>query len=333
MNKVIIKEFNKLLQQISYEISTSKDKKEIIKNRFRYKQISNALYTIQKYNKKIKTGNDLKDIKGIGKGIISRIDEILKNGYLKEIHISKRDREKIKKIKSLEKIIGVGNNKAIELVLKYNISSVEELIKAHKENKIELNDKILLGLKYIDLCKSNIPRKEIDKINKYLQKILKTIDDKIIGTICGSYRRQKETSGDIDLLIVHKNIKNMKKLKTSKTNYLKTLINKLKEDKFLLDDLTDKNPVNKYMGFCKYKKNPIRRIDIRYIPYESYYSALLYFTGSGSFNKKMRNIAISKGFKLNEYGIFKDDKMIKVNSEKDFFDILGMAYLEPKDRL
>lgn len=70
------------------------------------------------------------------------------------------------------------------------------------------------------------------------------------------------------------------------------------------------------------------------MPCESYYSALLYFTGSGSFNKKMRSVAINAGYLLNEYGLFKRDtkKMIKVKSEKDIFDILNMEYLEPQFR-
>ena len=86
------------------------------------------------------------------------------------------------------------------------------------------------------------------------------------------------------------------------------------------------------MGFCKYKDNPIRRIDIRFISYDSYYSALLYFTGSSNLNKKMRKIAKELGYKLSEYGLEKNNKLIKINSEKDIFDKLNMEYLEPKFR-
>ena len=98
--------------------------------------------------------------------------------------------------------------------------------------------------------------------------------------------------------------------------------------------MTDKKIETKYMGFSKYKNNPVRRIDIRYIPYSSYHSALLYFTGSGDLNKKMRQIAKNKGYKLSEYGLFKlsDNSKVKITSERDVFKILEMEYLPPRLR-
>ena len=87
------------------------------------------------------------------------------------------------------------------------------------------------------------------------------------------------------------------------------------------------------MGFAKYKNNPPRRIDIRFIPYISWYPALLYFTGSAELNKKMRQIAKTKKLKLSEYGLFKEDgTMIEVNSEREIFDFLDMEYLVPRLR-
>ena len=87
------------------------------------------------------------------------------------------------------------------------------------------------------------------------------------------------------------------------------------------------------MGFLKYKNNPNRRIDIRFVPYESYHSALLYFTGSAELNKKMRQIAKTKKLKLSEYGLFKDNgDKIPINNERVVFDILEMEYLVPRLR-
>ena len=86
------------------------------------------------------------------------------------------------------------------------------------------------------------------------------------------------------------------------------------------------------MGFSKLKKNPIRRIDIIFVPFESYYSALLYFTGSYQLNRDMRQEAKKMGYKLNEYGLYKNKKLIRVNSEKEIFDKLKLEYKEPKYR-
>ena len=95
------------------------------------------------------------------------------------------------------------------------------------------------------------------------------------------------------------------------------------------------------MGFCQFKKGtktyPIRRIDIKYMPYNSYYTSILHYTGSNDFNINIRRIAKKKGYKLSEHGFFKQtangkQKEIKINSEKQVFDILDLEYVEPINR-
>lgn len=82
-----------------------------------------------------------------------------------------------------------------------------------------------------------------------------------------------------------------------------------------------------------------RRIDLRLVPYENYFGHVLYFTGSAESNKQMRNVAIEKGFKLSEYGLFRigeDGKEAErpesVSSEKDYFTLLGLPYKSPSER-
>ena len=87
------------------------------------------------------------------------------------------------------------------------------------------------------------------------------------------------------------------------------------------------------MGFAKYKENPFRRIDIRYVPYDVYFSALLYFTGSATLNINMRKIAEKMGLKLSEYGLTKEDgTKLPIESEYDIFKILKIEYLVPRLR-
>ena len=131
---------------------------------------------------------------------------------------------------------------------------------------------------------------------------------------------------------------------------------------------------SEYMGFCRLDKNhPIRRIDIQLFAVNSFPAAVLYFTGSANFNKKMRAIAHKKNYLLNQVGLFKLDKkkskntsdsdnktfdsssdaseesndsdtsdddftnvkktFVKVQTEKDIFKELGMKYLPPEDRI
>ena len=76
--------------------------------------------------------------------------------------------------------------------------------------------------------------------------------------------------------------------------------------------------------------NPGRRMDLLLTSQESYYYALLYFTGSDKLNIIMRRRAQELGYSLNEHGMKGFDKKIK--SEKDIFEILGMKYMDPIDR-
>lgn len=334
-NSKIISEFEKLVDFITYQIDNAVDNKEKIINGHRLRQTKNVLSILKKFNKEIKTGDELKNIKGVGKGSILRVKEILKTGKLKEIKLKKTLKKDLEYIEQLEQIINIGRKTAVDLVKKHNIKTIDELKKAHKDKKIELNDKILLGLKYFDKHKTNIPRKETMKIESFLKTTASQVDNKFFMIICGSYRRLKKTSNDIDVLLTHPNIKTMNDLKKKGFNYLRKFVDELKKQKFLLDDLTDKNFIHKYMGFCKFKNNPIRRIDIRFVPNNSYYYSLLYFTGSGNFNKQMREHAINLGFKLNEYGLYdiNTKESYIATSEKDIFDKLGMEYLEPEQRL
>lgn len=346
MNELLINQFERLIAFIREEADTFQQKKELKKvqvNQFRIKQLSVVLSILKKYPNEITLENmdELKDISGIGKGSLERIKEILSTGTLKELgSFVDVKKEKRSAIENLEEIIGVGRAKALEFVDK-GITSVDILKEKIKNKEIEVNDKILLGLKYYGKYKMNIPRSEMDQYNDLLKRLVKKINkslslgdkDEYVLELCGSYRREKAFSNDIDVLISKKDTINISKTQ----NHLERFVNKLKNPMkhnnnkpLLVDSMTDKTIKTKYMGFSRYLDNPPRRIDIRFINYDSYPAALLYFTGSADLNKKMRNIAKSKGYKLSEYGLFdKDDRPIKVNSERDIFHKLNMEYIPP----
>ena len=343
-NKIIIDEFNKLIKFIEFNLNKSENNKEKIANTFRLKQIKNILLIIKKYSEEINLNNlkEFSKLDGIGIGTINRIKEILKNGFLEELkdfNFNEINNDN-KIFEELESIIGIGKTNAKKLINK-GITSIEDLKNKILNNKIKVNNKILLGLKYEGVFKNNIPRKEIDNIYEELKIIINNINNKYnlndnnkyIFELCGSYRREKDTSNDIDILISKLNSNSI-----NNNNNLKIIIDELKSlnnNKLLLvDDITDKNIKTKYMGFCKYKNNPVRRIDIRFVPYNSYYTALLYFTGSKDLNTKMRIKAHELGYKLSEYNliIIDNNKKIKINSEYDIFKKLKMEYLQPNLR-
>jgi DNA polymerase beta len=332
MNKEIIEEFKRLVSYLQLLAENEKDSKEKIKFKFRIESIKRGLKVIIKYPLKIKSSTELINLEGIGKGIASRIDEILEKGKLSEIQSNKKIMEEIALLDELTNIIGIGPKIAKKLVKQYKLKSVKELIERNRKGEILLNDKLLLGLKYYGVYKKNIPRKEVTEIYEFITNFIHKKYPEYIITLCGSYRRGYNTSNDIDILVTTR--------EKIKRNHLQMIITELKNINFLIDDLTSGTSITKYMGFCKYMNNPIRRIDIRYISYDSYFTALLYFTGSDQFNKKMRQNAKNKNYKLNEYGLYKleikNDKLfekkIKINSEEDVFNILNMTYIKPNER-
>ena len=209
-NKLLISEFQKLINYIQFSIDNAKknnDNKSIIENTFRLKHIKYSLNIIKKYNKTITLNNytELKNINGIGKGTISRIEEILKNGFLNEL-INFKNSNQYKIIEELIKIIGIGYTYAFKLY-KQGVKSIQDLKKKILNNEIKVNNKIKLGIKYYGKFYDNIPRKEMKYIYKLLKLIIKKLNknlnnnNKFIIKMCGSYRRKKMFSNDIDILI------------------------------------------------------------------------------------------------------------------------------------
>ena len=325
MNEVMIKEFEALANQ----------SKNTEGNSFRVRSHFKVLKILKELDFEIENTDQVKDIKGIGKNTLARIKEVLENGYLKGIQKSDEIQDKMKTLKDLERITGIGPVKAKKLFDK-NLSLEKILEEYHTGNLSEkFTNHQLLGIKHFHDLEKRIPYEEIQLIDNFMKTEIQKFTNKVEHIICGSYRRKAPTSGDIDILFYSKNAKECEESKT----FLPKFLNYLNTSKFLVDHLTSLDSNTKYMGMCKFDNNPVRRIDIRYIPQSSLGAAKLYFTGSGDFNKNMRTFAITKGYTINEYGIYnlKEDKTkgtkMKTKTEEDIFNVLGLDYIEPEMRL
>lgn len=196
----------------------------------------------------------------------------------------------------------------------------------------------LLGIKYFHDMSQKIPREEVQRAERILKGTAQHMNKDIQVTLCGSYRRGRPKSGDIDCLITHPDIKTLEDLDTNPTNLLAKYVEVLTKLDFIVDHLTEFGK-SKYMGFCLIKQtnkktNTVRRIDIRCIPADSYGAAILYFTGSKNFNTQMRSHALNKGYSLNEYGLkrLKDNVLIPCKTEEEVFKILDYPYKKPEER-
>lgn len=305
------------------------DYERINKEPFKVKAYEKVINSIELFDKKIETLEDIKLLKGVGKKIEDKIIEFLNTGNIEEVVSVLNDPKYILGNK-LKGIYGVGPAKITELMTK--IEDFEEL----KEHPELLNDKQKIGLKYYDDMNLRIPMAEGKQHFKIVGKILNTLYSGIEFEFVGSFRRKNKDMGDIDILI-----KNRKGL------VLKDVIKQLEDKSYIIEKLAQGN--NKFMGICRLSPElPARRIDILVADPSYYYFALLYFTGSYNFNIYMRKIALTKGLSLSEYG-FKPvgegaaaagvatnkniiDTSDSINSEEDIFKYLGMVYVEPHRR-
>lgn len=329
MNTTLIKEFEILLKKIEHDMKDPSLSKDKLKNSYRHTAVSNVINILKNTKKKITDADQLKNVNGIGKHTILRINEILEKGFLSELNNFKKknnvfDNECYNK---LTNIYGIGKTKANEIITEFGCIDSHKLLKLHEQKKITLPKNIIIGLNYSNDIEKKIPHNTMKLIDIYLKQKIHSVNKHIIYTMCGSYRREKKESGDIDILLSLRN-----EHTDSEKNYLNICIESLKNDGFIIESLTDDNVKTKYMGLCKFN-NIAHRIDIRFVKYKSYPTALLYFTGSKDFNRKMRMVAKSFGYTLNEYGLYdKNNKEIKIENEKDVFKKLNMEYVEPKNR-
>lgn len=338
-NELLFLEFRKLVKMNEYLYTKIDDPKEKMMYKHKIISLKNSTKQIKIFSNEIKEGKDLAEISGIGKGTIARIDEFIKNKKLEEVtnFCNQYDCDSILYNKNpnlvyedLLTVFGIGDKMAKKLIETHNLKSVKKLQKLVKNKKVELPDNIKTGLKYFGKVKNHIPRSEITQVREFVYEVFTDLDPNLVFDICGSFRRKKPFSNDIDLLVTSYELVEDNQEKATKI--MKKIINSLEDKKFIIERLTDESSSTKFMGLCRNNKE-IRRLDIRLVPMKSFFPAYLYFTGSYEFNERMRGIAKRQGYKLNEYGLYKDEKYIQVYSEKDVFDILGMNYLDPKDRI
>jgi DNA polymerase/3'-5' exonuclease PolX len=336
-NKYIIDEFIAYYKftYSNYTVSNKSSKETY----YKLATIKRVIETISKFNKKITSGAELEKIKGIGPKTISRIDEIIKTGKLSEIVEKEKQYESITE---LSQIYGIGPVKASLFYEQFGIKSIKDLVKAEKNGKITLTHQMELGIKYKDTLVEQIPHQLMKISEKIILSKIKSLDKNLIAVICGSFRRKKQFSSDMDILLTHPNITDTN---DKQGIYLDKVVNVL-TNFFIIDKLTESSKRH-FQGFATFKnivndypdfniENSVIRLDIIIIPYSSYYTALLHFTGSAVFNQKMRLHAKSMNMKLSEYGLYKHgnkkDTRLEIDSEEDIFNILLLKYIPPEKR-
>ena len=282
----------------------------------------------------ITSGKVAQTLKGIGKGIADRIDEYLQHGCLKELQSDITPESRL--VAQLCTVTGIGEVKAKSLIREQGVTSLEDLLTRYRAGSVRvakgvLTNHIAVGLEFYHDLQERFPWSEADALASMAREILHSSYPHLVLNFCGSYRRKKATCGDLDV-IVH-DPESM-----GGASPLRGIVELLTARGFLVGNLTE-NGDTLYMGVCRLPGGGHgRRIDIRFVPACSVGAAMLYFTGSGKFNKVMRHMANQRGYTLNEYGLYtyiggvKGESPIPAASERDIFSLLGFLYLEPGER-
>ncbi|VVB53890.1 phosphatase YcdX [uncultured archaeon] len=260
----------------------------------------------------------LKKIPGVGESIAQKIEEYLKTGKIKYYEDFKK---KIPaSVEALTAVEGVGPRKVKIIFEELGIKNLDELEKAAKEGKIkklpgfgEKTEKnILEGIAFLKREKGRFLLGEIlptaREVFAKLEK-LKEVEKLSMG---GSVRRMKDTIGDLDFLAISENPEKVMDLFVSLPGVVR-----------VWEKGATRASVRMLQGFD---------MDIRVIPKKSYGSALQYFTGSKEHNIHLRKIAIEKGLKLNEYGVFKGKEMVAGEDEEEVYKVLGLNWMAPELR-
>ncbi|MCK5257905.1 MAG: DNA polymerase/3'-5' exonuclease PolX [Thermoplasmatales archaeon] len=312
---------NRFVADILYQIADLLDVKgEIFFKTRAYRIAAQTIETLNEDIEIVSNENRLQSIPGIGEALAKKIKEIVETGKL--VYFDKLKKEIPAGLLTLLELQGLGPRKVSALYKNLGITTIEELRNACIGGKLrdldgfgEITERnILRGIQLREKTSGrvllNMAYADGNNYLDYLKKCerIEKID------IAGSLRRKKETIGDLDILVSSEFPDEVMDYFVKYPSVQRVLLKGITKTSVLLND-----------GL---------QVDLRVVKKESYGSALQYFTGSKEHNVKMRSIAIKKGFKLNEYGLFdkNTDEYVVGNTEEELYNTLGLSYIEPELR-
>ncbi|MBS3763175.1 MAG: DNA polymerase/3'-5' exonuclease PolX [Planctomycetes bacterium] len=292
-------------------------------NPFRIRSYRNAARTVRDESRRIEEmvvedGEDLTELPDIGDSTADKIKEIVDHGSCKRLE-ELRD-EFPPNITELMEVPNLGPRKVKQLYDELNIANLDELRKACEEGKVrelegmgeKTEQNILSGIETVESTAGRIlwqaAAEHVDTLGSYLDEC-KEVER---WEVAGSFRRRKETVGDLDIL-VHA------------------------EDRETASDrIAEHDSIHEIMSRGE-ERLTVRldsglQVDFRFFEPETFGSALMYFTGSKAHNIAVRKRAQERDWKLNEYGLLKDEERLAGNDEESVYHRLNMAWVPPELR-
>ncbi|MCS7304364.1 MAG: DNA polymerase/3'-5' exonuclease PolX [Thermoguttaceae bacterium] len=292
-------------------------------NPFRVRAYRNAARTLRELTESLEqmvynSPDSLTQISGIGADLAEKISTLVKTGTLP---LLEELRQQVPMgVLEVMRVPGLGPKRAAALYRELGISSLEQLREACMAQKVrelpgfgaKTEEKILQG---IELAAEAGRRTLWAIADQLVQNILTHMKQcKEVGTIepAGSYRRGKETVGDLDFLVI-----------TRKPAVVMDHFSRLDGIAQELARGDTKMSVRLALGI---------QVDVRVVPEESFGAALQYFTGSKAHNVVLRGLAKDRGLKINEYGVFRGERRIAGRTEQEVYGALDLPWFPPELR-
>jgi DNA polymerase (family X) len=324
---------SRVLRQIAYLIEleeshdndTNKNKSNAVFKIRAYRRTADVIENLSSnveeiYNKwKLK---GLTEIPSIGKAIASKMEEYITTGKIEYFEeLKKRTSINVDEFYHLEGI-GIGPRTVKTLHERLGIKDLSELEKAAKEGKIHIlpgfsykkEESILRKIQSFRKGRGRYLLGDIYPLVKQIEVRLSNLRGVKKAIAVGSFRRMKETVGDIDYLV-----------SSDTPEIVMDYFASMPE----VDEVIGKGPSKTFV-----KLNNGMDADLLVVPKESFGSALQYFTGNKEHGVALRKIAISRGLRLNEWGVYDSntDGMVAGSKEEEVYDILGLEWIPPEMR-
>ncbi len=292
-------------------------------NPFRVRAYRNAARTIRGLSRPlsemIASGEDLRRIAGVGEHIAAKIEEIVKTGKLAAL--IELERHAAPGLAELLKVSGLGPKRVKSLHGELGISSLRDLEKAAKQGRLralpgfgaKTEEKVLASvLQRLSREERRVPWAEAEPVARQIADSLRELPGVDKVEIAGSFRRHKDTVGDVDILVAGDE---------------SAAVSQRFVEHEDVDEVLSHGPTR-----ASIRLRSGLQVDLRSVPARSFGSALHYLTGSKAHNIAVRKRGVERGLKINEYGVFRQEKRIAGATEAEVYGAVGLCYIEPELR-
>ncbi|MEV4100000.1 DNA polymerase/3'-5' exonuclease PolX [Nonomuraea sp. NPDC049649] len=275
---------------------------------FRVRSYQKAAKAIAGFPDDIATA-DVRSVPGVGQAIAKKVAEFLERGSFRQLDdLRGRVPEGVRR---LTRVPTLGPKTAILLYEEFGVDSPAALREAIEAGRLKgvkgFGPKTLANLlKGVEELERSGLRVHIGVATALAEQVMASLRAERVAC-AGSLRRMRDTIGDIDILAVAP----------------PSIMAEFRAQPYVAEVIA-----------AGEKKTSVRttsgvQVDLRVVPAESWGAALQYFTGSMEHNVAVRELAVKKGWKLSEYGLFEGDRVIAAETEEDIYAALGMQYVPP----